>query len=214
MTAFIEFTDWYASGSRKQGHRNVFSVNTRITGQILFVIYVVSDNLVVPIGGDEAHFRTLFHDVANLLRQIVQDCRVRSYHLHFNRIFLVHDIVLLELYISVRIMGGQVILYLCHVLVNTFSGCERYNQFSIRQGWSSDTAHEIIAGRCPSKRGGDVGYFCPLFQIGCYFLQILFYSGIVGVFRKFILNVQLVVGHVWKESLLDMSVTDDAANNQ
>ncbi len=71
---------------------------------------VSTGTLRFPVGGDEADFRSTFHDGAGAVGQLVQYGRIGTQKLRLYRIFLEHQIISFQFDVCVRIGLGEVSL--------------------------------------------------------------------------------------------------------
>ena len=73
-----------------------------------------------PVGGDEADFRSPFHDGAGAVGQLVQDGRIGTQKLRLYGIFLEHQIISFQFDVCVRIGLGEVSLDFVYMFYQGF----------------------------------------------------------------------------------------------
>ena len=77
----------------------------------------------------------------------MEHLRVRSAEADLYWVLLVHKVVPLNLYISLRKGLAKLLLNLVHSLYKRLWRCKIYNKFSIGKRWRCNGAHKVVSGR-------------------------------------------------------------------
>ena len=88
VDTFVERADRNASGGCEQGKADIITAQAEGTGGRLVVFDGQYGYLRFPVGGDEADFRSPFHDGAGAVGQLVQDGRIGTQKLRSMGYFL------------------------------------------------------------------------------------------------------------------------------
>ncbi len=88
VDTFVERADRNASGGCEQGKADIITAQAEGTGGRLVVFDGQYGYLRFPVGGDEADFRSPFHDGAGAVGQLVQDGRIGTQKLRLYGYFL------------------------------------------------------------------------------------------------------------------------------
>ena len=114
--AFIERTDRYAAVGGKERHADITAAEAESAGGCLVVFYGKYGYLRFPVGGDEAYFRSILHNVPRTVGQLMQYGRIGSHKLCFDGIFLEHQVVTLQFHVGIGVTLCQVVLYFIHIV--------------------------------------------------------------------------------------------------
>ena len=172
LRPFIECSRRDAVCRAHQRETDVLPAEADIPGYGLVVIDDEYRYLGLPVACHHLKRGALLHDGGGLGRQVAQDGRVGTAEFHFNREFLVHQVVAFQPHVGVRIVGVEVRLYFVEKGRQCLGRGVVHYQFSIGQRRVGDAPHEVVPAGRAAYRGRDVGDFAASQQIILYGVQV------------------------------------------